>query len=57
VPEVAGRFVQVAIGPEYMLSVKVIQLATRFVEIATGLSAKLANHHARAGGTQADGEI
>jgi hypothetical protein len=38
VREVAGRFVQVAIGPDYMLSVKVIQLAAGFGEIATGLS-------------------
>jgi hypothetical protein len=38
VREVAERFVQVAIGPDYMLSVKVIQLATGFGEIATGLS-------------------
>ena len=37
--EVAGRFVQVAIGPDCMLSVKVIQSATRFEEIATGFSA------------------
>ena len=34
--EVAGRFVQVAIGPDCMLSVKVIQLATRFEQIAAG---------------------
>jgi hypothetical protein len=39
VHEVPGRFVQVAIGPDYMLSVKVIQLATRFGERDTGLSA------------------
>ena len=30
--EVAGRFVQVAIGPDYVLSVEVLQLATRFEE-------------------------
>jgi hypothetical protein len=33
VREVAGSFVQVAIRPDCMLSVKVIQLATRFEEI------------------------
>jgi hypothetical protein len=36
VHEVPGPFVQVAIGPDYILSVKVIQLATRFAEMATG---------------------
>ncbi len=38
--KVAGRFVQVAIGVLInTLSVEVIQLATRFEKIATGLSA------------------